>query len=412
MKKNKNNNYYKTLKNGTITSVPGFFAGSASCGIKNSGKPDICMIYTPKTSVCSGVFTTNKFQAAPVILDREKIKNNCSIKAIVVNSGIANACTGKTGMENTVKTAKIASDIMGIKDHEVLVSSTGVIGTQLPMDKIESGIKKSYEALDPAGGSSAAKAILTTDLVKKEIAVEIDLGEGKEIIIGGIAKGSGMIEPNMATMLAFIGTDAKISKSLLDKALKNANQVSFNSISVDGCQSTNDMVIVMANGNSGIDMNKETEENYEKFAAGLTYLMKELAKMIVMDGEGATKFIEIAVSGAADELQAKTSALKIANSNLFKTAMFGQDLNWGRINAALGASGCEMDPDNIDIFVEGEKIVEGGIGIDIEKVKAKKILSKKEIKIAIDLKYGKSAWTVWTSDLSFDYVKINALYHN
>ena len=412
MNSEKNNNIYETLKDGTITSVPGFFAGSTSCGLKYSGKRDICIIYTPETSVCSGVFTINKFQAAPVVFDREKIHENCGVKAIVINSGIANACTGKTGMENTVKTAKIASDIMGIKENEVLVASTGVIGTQLPMEKIESGIKKSYAALDTEGGSSAAEAILTTDLIKKEIAVKINLGEGKEIIVGGISKGSGMIEPNMATMLAFIGTDAKISKYLLDKALKNANQVSFNSISVDGCQSTNDMVIVMANGNSGIDMDEETEDNYKKFTAGLTYLMKYLAKKIVMDGEGATKFIEIAVSGASDDLQAKTSALKIANSNLFKTAIFGQDLNWGRINAALGASGCEMDPDNIDIFLGGEKIVEGGIGIDIEKGKAKKLLSKKEIKIAINLKYGKGAWTIWTSDLSFDYIKINALYHN
>lgn len=412
MNNEKNNDFYKIMKDGTITSVPGFFAGSASCGLKNSGKRDICVIHTPEKSVCSGVFTTNKFQAAPVILDRQKIQESCGIRAIVINSGIANACTGKTGMENTVKTAKIASDIMGIKEHEVLVSSTGVIGKQLPMEKIENGIKKSYAVLDPEGGSSAAEAILTTDLVKKEIAVKIDLGEGKEVVIGGIAKGSGMIEPNMATMLAFISTDAKISKSLLDKALKNANQVSFNSISVDGCQSTNDMVIVMANGNSGIDMDKETEENYEKFAIGLTYLMKNLAKKIVMDGEGATKFIEIAVSGASNDLQAKKSALKIANSNLFKTAIFGQDLNWGRINAALGASGCEMDPDNIDIFLGGEMIVKNGIGIAIEKDKGKKLLSKKEIKIAIDLKYGKGEWTVWTSDLSFDYIKINALYHS
>lgn len=412
MNKEKNNNFYKTLENGTITSVPGFFAGSTSCGLKNSGKHDICIIYTPETSVCSGVFTTNKFQAAPVILDRQKIQENCGIRAIVVNSGIANACTGKTGMENTVKTAKIASDIMGVKEHEVLVSSTGVIGKQLPMEKIENGIKKSYAALDPEGGSSAAEAILTTDLIKKEIAVKIDLGEGKEIIIGGIAKGSGMIEPNMATMLAFIGTDAKISKSLLDKALIDANQVSFNSISVDGCQSTNDMVIVMANGDSGIVIDEEKSDDHQKFVAGLIFVMKYLAKKIVMDGEGATKFIEIKISGASDELQAKKSALKIANSNLFKTAIFGQDLNWGRINAALGASGCEMDPDMVDISFGGEMIVKNGIGLAIKKDKGKKLLSKKEIKIAIDLKYGKGEWTVWTSDLSFDYIKINALYHS
>ena len=412
MKKDKDNNNYEILENGTITSVPGFFAGSANCGLKSSGKYDICIIHTPEGSVCSGVFTINKFQAAPVIFDRQKLQANCSIKAIVINSGIANACTGKAGMGNTIKTAKIASNTMGIEEEKILISSTGVIGTQLPMENIENGIKKSYAALDPAGGSNAAEAILTTDLVKKEISVKIDIGEGKEIVIGGIAKGSGMIEPNMATMLAFIGTDAKISKSLLDKALKNANLVSFNSISVDGCQSTNDMVIVMANGNSGIDMDEETEESYEKFIGGLTYLMKYLAKKIVMDGEGATKFIEIAVSGASDDLQAKTSALAIANSNLFKTAIFGQDLNWGRINAALGASGCEMDPDMIDICLGGEKIVENGVGINIEKNKVKELLAEKEIMIAIDLKYGKGAWTVWTSDLSFDYIKINALYHS
>lgn len=412
MNKDKNNNYCKSLKNGTITSVPGFFAGSCNCGLKNSGKPDLCIIYTPQTSVCSGVFTTNKFQAAPVVFDREKLQNDCGIRAIIVNSGIANACTGKTGMENTVKTAMIASDLMGIKKDEVMVASTGVIGSRLPMDKIEDGIKKSFTALSPDGGSGAAEAILTTDLVKKEIAVKITLGEGKEIFIGGIAKGSGMIEPNMATMLAFIGTDAKISKSLLDRALISANQVSFNSISVDGCQSTNDMVLVMANGNSGISMDEETEENYEKFVMGLTYVMKCLAKKIVMDGEGATKFIEIEVCGASDDLQAKASALKIANSNLFKTAIFGQDLNWGRINAALGASGCEMDPDNVDICLGGEKIVKSGVGVCIEKDKAKRLLAEKKIKIAVDLKYGEGSWTVWTSDLSFDYIKINALYHN
>jgi len=247
MNKEKNNKYYKTVKGGTITSVPGFFAGSCNCGLKNSGKPDLCIIYTPQTSVCSGVFTTNKFQAAPVVFDREKLQNNSGVRAIIVNSGIANACTGKTGMENTVRTAMIASELMGIKKDEVMIASTGVIGSQLPMDKIEDGIKKSYTALSPDGGSGAAEAILTTDLAKKEIAVKIILDEGKEIFIGGISKGSGMIEPNMATMLAFIGTDAKISKSLLDRALISANQVSFNSISVDGCQSTNDMVLVMAN---------------------------------------------------------------------------------------------------------------------------------------------------------------------
>jgi glutamate N-acetyltransferase/amino-acid N-acetyltransferase len=306
---------------------------------------------------------------------------------------------------------KLTADALGISSQEVLVASTGVIGKQLPMEKIKNGIKDSVSAMDADGGDDAARAILTTDLVEKKAAVKVITGDGKEIIIGGIAKGSGMIEPNMATMLAFIGTDAVLDKDLLESILKESNEKSFNSISVDGCQSTNDSAFLMANGKSGIKIEKSGSD-YEKFFHGLTIVMQLLAKKIVMDGEGATKFIEIKVDGAPDGQQAKNAAMKIANSNLFKTAVFGQDLNWGRINAALGASGTIFDPDKIDIYVNDKMIVKNGIGIDIEKDEAESILKPKDIIIEVNLNSGEISWTVWTSDLSFDYIKINALYHN
>ncbi|HAJ94816.1 MAG TPA: hypothetical protein DCP02_01160 [Actinobacteria bacterium] len=405
---------FKLISDGSITSVPGFQAGSAHCGLKNSKeKTDICIIYTPTGSVCSGIFTTNSFQAAPVIINRESLENNNKIKAIIVNSGIANACTGKKGMENALNTMKmVESSVPGVKKNEVLISSTGIIGKQLPMDKIENGIRDCTANLSIDGGNEAARAIMTTDLAEKKIAVSIAFENGKKIIIGGIAKGSGMIEPNMATMLAFIGTDAKIEKKLLDKILKKGNESSFNSISVDGCQSTNDMVLIMANGESGIKVKDEDDKTFKILSEGIFFVMKELAKKIVMDGEGATKFIEIAVRGAVNNEQAKKAARKIANSNLFKTAMFGQDLNWGRINSAIGSSDCEFDPDDVDIYLGDAKIVENGAGIEVDKALSEKSLKKRNLNFRVDLKNGSGNWTVWTSDLSFDYIKINALYHN
>lgn len=400
------------IKDGNITSVPGFFAGSSHCGLKNSGKKlDICIINTPEGSVCSGVFTVNRFKAAPVILDIKTLKDQDRIKAIAINSGIANACTGSAGMENAKKMQQLTADALGISSREVLVSSTGVIGKQLPMNKIENGIKNCASAMDPDGGDDAARAILTTDLIEKKAAVRIITEDKKEITIGGIAKGSGMIEPNMATMLAFIGTDAQAARDVLDSILKKANEESFNSISVDGCQSTNDSAFLMANGKSGVKIERSSSD-YDKLYRGVAAIMKQLAKKIVMDGEGATKFIEIKVDGAPVWKQAKKAAMKIANSNLFKTAIFGQDLNWGRINAALGASGIVFDPDKVNIYMNDKMIVKNGIGLDLKKSEADILLKPKDIIIKVDLNNGKENWTVWTSDLSFDYIKINALYHN
>jgi glutamate N-acetyltransferase / amino-acid N-acetyltransferase len=402
---------FKIIEDGNITSVPGFSAGTAHCGLKNSGKPDICIINIPSGAVCSGVFTTNSFRAAPVVIDIELLDNNNNIKAVTVNSGIANACTGEQGLKNARHMQQITADVLGIGIGQVLVASTGVIGKQLPMEKLESGIKRSASAMSDDGGDEAARAIMTTDLAEKKIAVELAADKGRKIIIGGMAKGSGMIKPDMATMLAFIGTDAKVERNTLDSILKQANKTSFNSISVDGCQSTNDSVFLMANGISGSSIEEESI-HYKGFAEAVSFVMQELAKKIVMDGEGATKFIEITVSGARDDTEAGKAAMTIADSNLFKTAMFGQDLNWGRINAALGASGCDLDPDEVDIFVGGRMIVKNGTGLDVEKKAAKELLKPHHIKISIDLRNGKGSWTVWTSDLSFDYIKINALYHN
>jgi glutamate N-acetyltransferase/amino-acid N-acetyltransferase len=402
---------FDIIKDGSITSVPGFFAGSSHCGLKNSGKkPDICIIYIPVGSTCSGVFTTNSFKAAPVILDSEVLDKNNIIKAVTVNSGIANACTGKKGMDNAVRTQKITGEILGIAENGVLVASTGVIGKQLPMDKVEKGLEGSASSMSPEGGGGAAAAILTTDLVEKKIAVSIALEGNKKITIGGIAKGSGMIQPNMATMLAFLGTDAGVEKEVLDEVLSKANEKSFNSITVDGCQSTNDTVLLMANGESGLEI-KKGGMYYDKFSDGVSFVMQELAKKIVMDGEGATKFIEIDIQGAVDDAQAKQAAMSIANSNLFKTAIFGEDLNWGRINAALGSSDCNFNPEKVDIFVGDVKIVENGAGLDAEKHRAEDLLKNKNICFSVQMKNGNGCWTVWTSDLSFDYIKINALYH-
>jgi glutamate N-acetyltransferase / amino-acid N-acetyltransferase len=401
------------IKDGSITSVPGFLAGSSHCGLKSSKKkPDICILYSPDGSICSGVFTKNKFKAAPVVIDQEILNKGNIIKAVIVNSGVANACTGKVGIENALSTIKLAGQQLSIEKENILVASTGVIGTQLPMDKIEKGIKESAAKLDFNGGSEAASAIMTTDKFEKEIAISRIIHDGNMINIGGIAKGSGMIEPDMATMLAFIATDVSIGKKLLDKIVKNSNELSFNSITVDGCQSTNDMVIVMANGKSGIKIEDEHDKNYRIFSEGLSFVMEELAKKIVMDGEGATKFIEIIVDGALNSSQAKRAAFKIANSNLFKTAIFGRDLNWGRIVAALGASGCDFCPENLDIYLNDVKIVYKGIGLDIDKNIIKNIFKERKLYFRVDLKNGKGYSKVWSSDLSFDYIKINAMYHN
>lgn len=408
--KNNANSNFNIINNGTITSVPGFYASACHCGLKGSGKPDICIICTPRGSACSGVFATNKFLAAPVVVTKGQLKKNGNIKAIVVNSGIANACTGQPGYRNAIKTIEFAARHLGIDKENILVSSTGVIGKQLPMDKIEEGIRQCSTKLSTTGGHSAAEAILTTDLVTKEIAVIIKVEGGKDIVIGGIAKGSGMIEPHMATLLSFIATNVKISKKFLDKILLEEAENSFNSITVDGCQSTNDMVIVMANSESGVCLENEKSKYYREFKSAFSYVMKDLARKIVLDGEGATKLIEIRVVNAKSKVDAKKLAMGVANSNLFKTAMFGQDLNWGRINSALGSVDCDFNPEKVDIYISDVLIIKDGMKAEFESTYADKLMKEKEIKFTVNLNYGNEEFSVLTADLSFDYIKINALY--
>lgn len=407
----KQNIEFNIINNGTITSVPGFYAAACHCDIKGSGKPDMCIIYTPEGSTCSGVFTTNKFLAAPVIVTKEQLKKTRNIKAIVINSGIANACTGEMGYRNARKTIEIASQYLGVEKKNIIVSSTGVIGRQLPMDKIEEGVRQCACKLSGTDGHGAAEAILTTDLVVKEIAVSIKVEGGSDIIIGGIAKGSGMIEPNMATMLSFITTNVKIPKNLLDEILSDEVGRSFNSITVDGCQSTNDMVIVIANSKSNVEIKNKKDKYYKKFKNALSLVMKDLAKKIVLDGEGATKLIELKVINAKNKVDAKKLALAVANSNLFKTAMFGQDLNWGRINVAMGSVDCDFDPEKVDIYIGDVLIVKNGMGVEFDRIYTEKLMKEKEVRFTVDLSYGKEEFSVLTTDMSFDYIKINALYH-
>jgi len=400
---------FEAINGGTITDVPGFLAGASHCGLKKRSKrDDICIICTPRDTVTSAVFTTNSFAAAPVIVCKEQLTRGRNIKAVVINAGIANACTGKQGYDNCLKTIDIASENLGIGRETVLAISTGIIGKQLPMDMIEKGIISCSKKLSPTGGHAAAEAILTTDKIKKEIAVKIDTGE-KEIVMGGIAKGSGMIEPNMATMLAFVATNAGIDKDLLDSLLIQGTEDSFNAITVDGCQSTNDMVVVQANGESGIKIG-EGSRYLEVFRMAFFYVLEFLAKKIVHDGEGATKMVEIEVQGAKSKSDAKTVAKKVANSNLFKAAVYGQDLNWGRINAAVGASGVDFNPDGVDIYLNDIRIVKNGVADEYDHRMAKNYMRAKNICFRIDLKGGEEKARVWTSDLSHDYVSINSMY--
>ncbi|MDD3777059.1 MAG: bifunctional glutamate N-acetyltransferase/amino-acid acetyltransferase ArgJ [Actinomycetota bacterium] len=401
---------FELLTDGTITDVPDFWAGSAHCGLKTRSKrDDICIIYTPLDTVASAVFTTNLFAAAPVIVCREQLQQGRNIKAVVVNAGIANACTGQQGYLNCLKTIKMAAVQLNLKPEEVLATSTGVIGKQLPMDMISRGIKECSQKLSLKGGHDAAAAILTTDKIKKEIAVKVNIGPGQDVVIGGIAKGSGMIEPNMATMLAFLATNAHIEKKALDKLLMQGVEDSFNSITVDGCQSTNDMVLVQANSQSGVHI-KEGNAGWKAFSKAFFYVLQFLSKKIVEDGEGATKLVQVTVEGAAQKQAAKAIAKKVANSNLFKTAVYGQDLNWGRICAAMGASGQDFDPDKVDLYLNEICIVKNGLEQEYDAGAAQDLIKGRQMEFRISLNQGKQKSVVWTSDLSHDYVSINATY--
>ena len=394
---------------GGITAARGFLAAGVHCGLKAKGL-DLAVIFSQVPAAGGAMFTTNKVAAAPVVLSRQHLGSG-PMRAVVVNSGNANACNGERGMEDARAMAAMAAKALGVKVQQVFVASTGVIGQPLSMDKVEAGIKEAALALRADGGEDAARAIMTTDTRKKEHAVVVDV-DGVKVTIGGIAKGSGMIEPNMATMLAFITTDCAIKDDLLQSALKRAVDESFNMITVDGDTSTNDTVIILANGQAQNPLIDKEDGAYLAFLAGLKEITTALAKDIARDGEGATKFIEVNVKGARDFREARQMAKAIANSNLVKTAVFGCDANWGRIICAAGYSGVDFVPDRVDIYLGDEQVAAKGAGLPFDQKRARRILEQDEVVITVDLNMGGEMATVWTCDLTYDYIKVNASYRS
>ncbi|MBI5750299.1 MAG: bifunctional glutamate N-acetyltransferase/amino-acid acetyltransferase ArgJ [Nitrospinae bacterium] len=401
----------KEIKGG-ITAVRGIRASGISCGIKKTGKKDLALIVSEAEASAAGVFTENRVKAAPVILSQENIKKGRA-RGIIVNSGNANACTGNTGYRHAGEMVDLTAKTLGVPPEKILVASTGVIGEPLPIEKIKKGIPVLVKKLSRAGGMDAVEAIMTTDIVSKMVAVEYKYGR-ESIRIGGIAKGSGMIYPRLATMLSFITTDIAISSKLLNIALKESVDKSFNMITVDGDTSTNDTVLILANGLAG---NKKVEDKRSKgfamFVEALNHVTATLSKMIVKDGEGATKFVEIDVKKAKNFDDAKKIALSIANSNLVKTALFGEDANWGRIVSAAGNSGVKFDPDKIRVSIGKVVVFKNGSGVKGEwERKVRGVMRRKDIAITLDLGIGHEEAKVWTTDLSYDYVKINGSYRS
>ena len=395
---------------GGVTAPQGFLAAGLYCGIRKT-KKDLAMIVSQVPATVAGVFTRNKTQAAPLMVDKAQLSRSSVCSAVVVNSGNANACTGERGLNDAWETVRVAAEALNLPEEQVLVSSTGVIGQYLPMEKVLPGIKEVAGKLSRSGNGDAAEAIMTTDTYPKEVAVKFTLGESV-VSIGGVAKGSGMIAPNMATMLAFVTTDVAISQQLLSKALKDATNKSFNRITVDGDMSTNDQVILMANGLAKNQAFTETSEEYHLFSVALEYVMIKLAKMIARDGEGATKLIEVVVKGARSEEAAVQAANAVANSNLVKTAIHGADANWGRILAAVGYSGIDFNPDEVEISLNDLPVLKRNYEIVLDEERAKETLSGDTVVISIGLNQGSCAARFWTCDLTKEYVHINASYRS
>jgi glutamate N-acetyltransferase/amino-acid N-acetyltransferase len=392
-------------------SVAGFKVWGIHSGIKKTDKKDLAIICSDREASMAGVFTKNRVKAACVLLNAARVKSGKG-QAIVANSGCANACTGKRGMADARATAEVAARELGVRPDAVYVASTGVIGEFLPMAKVETGIKTAIGLLSGAGWEQAAEAIMTTDMYPKIAVVQEEIG-GKTVTVAGIAKGSGMIHPNLATLLCFIVTDANIGTPLLRKALTTSLDRSFNNITVDGDTSTNDMILCMANGAAGNRRPGAGSKDAKKFHACLDTVARSLAKQVVRDGEGATKFVEIEVQNAKNPVEAKRAAMAVAKSSLVKTALFGEDANWGRIMAALGCAGVEMDETRTDIYIGKSKIVEKGLGQGKTAERdATLALKQREVHITIDLHKGRGTASVWTCDMSYEYIKINAAYRS
>ena len=400
------------LIKGGVCAAKGFTANGVHCGIRhNRTKKDLALIFSEKKATAAAVYTTNLVKGAPLLVTKEHIKDGYA-QAVICNSGNANTCNAN-GVEIAEKMSVLVADKLGIDKSDVVVASTGVIGQPLNVDVIAAGIPDLADGLSVEGGSSAAEAIMTTDVQVKEIAVEFKIGS-KTCRMGGIAKGSGMIHPNMATMLVFITTDVNITSEMLSKALKTDVQNTFNMISIDGDTSTNDMVTILANGMAGNDLIVSDSEEFDEFMKALNTLTVYLCKMIAADGEGATKLLECAVTGAKTKEIAKTVAKSVICSSLTKAAMFGADANWGRVLCAIGYSGAPVDVNKIDVAFKSAKgsidVCKSGSGVDFSEEKAKEILLEKEIEIAVNLNDGDYSSSAWGCDLTYDYVKINGDY--
>ncbi|MCI9525309.1 MAG: bifunctional glutamate N-acetyltransferase/amino-acid acetyltransferase ArgJ [Lachnospiraceae bacterium] len=402
---------------GGVTAAKGFEAASTAAGIKYEGRKDMALIVSRREAVSAGTFTSNVVKAAPVKWDMRLVAEEDCARAIVVNAGIANACTGEKGMEYCQKTAKAVENTLGIPANQVLVASTGVIGMQLPMEKLKAGIAAMVPELDSRieSGREAACAIMTTDTKYKEAAVEFEV-EGTMVTLGGMCKGSGMIHPNMCTMLSFVTTDLAISKELLQEALREDVKDTYNMISVDGDTSTNDTVLLLANGMAGNTKITEKDENYQKFVEALRVVNTALAKKMAGDGEGATALFETKVLNADTKEHAKMLAKSVICSSLTKAAIYGHDANWGRILCALGYSGVAFEPEKIELFFESKsgkiQIYKDGIATDYSEEEATKILSEEEVTVLVDMKMGEAEAAAWGCDLTHEYVTINADYRS
>lgn len=405
---------YRVIEGGGVTSPKGFTAGACYVGVKSrkSEKPDVAILLSELPAACAAVFTTNKFCAAPVLLGREVLKKG-KARGVVINSGNANAATGEQGIKNAKLVETEAEKLLGLGEDELFVSSTGVIGQQLPVEKVLEGVRRIVPDMSPEKGTDAAWAIMTTDLAKKEVAYELELSGGT-VRIGAMAKGSGMIHPNMATMLGYVTTDAKVPAPVLQEMLRSAADKSFNMTTVDGDTSTNDSLFLMANGASGVSV--ETEADRAAMAELVEAICIDMARRIAADGEGATHLMVVEASGLPTEKDARLVARSIAGSNLFKAALFGRDANWGRIMAAAGYSGADVDPTKADCIIKsaaGEiTVMKGGFGADFSEEKAKEILTEHDVTVCVDFHSGDGAATAFGCDLTYDYVKINGDYRS
>jgi len=410
---------------GAITRIPGYRAAGVACGLKQSGQLDLALVVSDHPAMAAGAFTTNAFRAAPVLYDEALLVRRQAppIRAVVINAGNANACTGEAGLHDAERMARLTEDALGLPRDTVLIMSTGVIGHRLPMDKVEQGIRAAVQSLSPSGGAAAARAIITTDLVPKEAFARVDTANCR-FSIGGMAKGSGMIHPTLArprsasklphphaTMLSLIVSDACVSAEVLQDALDQAVALSFNRITVDGDTSTNDTVLLLASGQEKATEIKPNSEAYHLFQTALNEVCISLAKQIARDGEGATRLVEVTVRGAVSDSEAERAAKAVATSPLVKTAIFGADPNWGRILAAVGRSGAQVDPQRAKLWLGPIQLVSAGTPLNFDVNSAREVLRQSEVVICVDLGLASGEATVWTCDLSYKYIEINAEYH-